>query len=565
MIPLTDPRTKFHVQALLVAAVLTWCAAVWAAALQAGDDTSGRPKGTRPRPDYPATFAAWMEPARTQPGNRVALKLEVNLDEGWHIYSTTMATDGAGPRRTVISLTHTGGLKPSDKFEPDVKPTATYDAAVAMKTEYHEGKVVWTQVLEAPDPSKPGQYAVRGTISHQICSSKSCLPPLKVPFEATFTVDAGTSAAADKSGQAAESAVETGKGSELATPKANPTKGTGSANDKQFDVVRSQMQVAGLAAALGFGFLAGLILNVMPCVLPVVSIKIYGFVKQAGADRRRIRLLGLAFGAGILFVFLILATLAAFAGLSWGQQFQSDTFLVVMIALLVAFGLGMFEVYTIALPRFVGKVDAATAQQEGVVGSFTTGMVATLLATPCSGPFLGATLSYALLEPPVVIFAVFTAIGLGMAFPYVLLSWNPSWLRIVPRPGEWMNTFKTVMGFLILGTAVWLLWQRRSNGELVVWTVAFCLFVALGAWLYGRWSTPLASAPKRLAAPVVAAVLISLGAYFCFGIMYAPAPAAFSARAGVDRTSIWEPFSRDKFLSYRAQGKTVVVDWTAEW
>ncbi|MBI1914097.1 MAG: hypothetical protein HYS12_05080 [Planctomycetes bacterium] len=559
----TDLRHKLLARVLFVAAILTLCAVAWAAPEQANGDATEKPKAVRPRPGYPATFAAWIEPARTQPGKRVALKLEARLDEGWHIYSTTMRQDGTGPRKTVLSLTDTAGLKPLGDFQPDTNPAATYDAAVAMKTEYHEGKVVWTQVLEVPSASKPGQYVVQGTISHQLCNPKSCLPPKKLPFEAKLTVNAVGAAAPGNSGQATETAAMTNKGSEGATRKASQAQGP--VRGEKFDVVRSQTEVGGLAAALGFGFLAGLILNVMPCVLPVVSIKIYGFVKQAGEGRRRVRLLGLAFGAGILFVFVVLAALAAFVGLGWGQQFQSDPFLVVLIALMVAFALGMFEVYTIGLPGFVNRVETATAGQEGVAGSFTKGMLATLLATPCSGPFLGATLSYALIQPPGVIFAVFSAVGLGMAFPYVLLSWNPNWLRIVPRPGEWMNTFKGVLGFLMLGSAAWLLWQRRANGELVVWTVVFCLFVAFGAWLYGRWSTPLASVAKQFAAPVVAAALIGLGAYFCFGLMYAATPVAHAGDRAAADTSLWQPFRRDKFRTLRAEGKTVIVDWTAEW
>ncbi len=560
----TNLRRSTLPRVFAVAAALAWCAVVSITPLQASGNTVERPKGARPRPGHPVTFATWIEPARAQPGQRLALKIEARLDEGWHIYSLTMGEDGTGPRKTVITLTETAGLKPVGSFQPDVKPTTDFDAAVGVKTEYHEGKVVWTQVLEVPGLSKPGPYTVQGTIAHQICSLKSCLPPLKLPFEAKLTVDAGPSAKSGNVKQTASTTPEPGNGGEPATPQASQPEGPASGGE--FDAVRSQAQVMGLAAALGFGFLAGLILNVMPCVLPVVSIKVYGFVKQAGADRRRARISCLAFAAGILFVFLILAALAAFAGLRWGQQFQSDAFVVVMIALLVAFALGMFEVYIIGLPGFVGKAEAATAGHESVAGSFTKGMLATVLATPCSGPFLGATLSYALLQPPGVIFAVFTAIGLGMAFPYGLLCCSPNLLRLVPRPGEWMNTFKGVMGFLILGTAVWLLWQRRANGELVVWTVAFCLFVALGAWLYGRWTTPLASARKRFAAPVVAAALIGFGAYFCFGLMYSAGPPAHAgAREAAEASSLWQPFSRDRFLALRAEGKTVIVDWTAEW
>src|SRR5262249_40420024 len=155
------------------------------------------------------------------------------------------------------------------------------------------------------------------------------------------------------------------------------------------DVQRSQSSVEGLARALIFGFFAGLILNVMPCVLPVVSLKIYGFVKQAGEDRRRVQLLGLAFGGGILVVFLVLAWLAAGLELGWGQQFQKPGFVVAMVALMVGFALWMFDIFTIQLPGFVTKVEEAASHQEGLLGSFFEGMLATVLATPCSGPLLG--------------------------------------------------------------------------------------------------------------------------------------------------------------------------------
>ena len=272
----------------------------------------------------------------------------------------------------------------------------------------------------------------------------------------------------------------------------------------------------------------------MPCVLPVISLKVYGFVKQAGEDPVRVRLLGLSFGAGILFVFLVLAGFAAKVGLGWGQQFQSDRFLVAMIALLVVFALGMFDVYIIRLPGFVSTANAATAQSEGLAGSFAKGMLATVLATPCSGPFLGATLTYALTQPPLWIFTIFTSIGMGMASPYVLLALNPNWMKILPRPGEWMNTFKEAMGFLLLGTAIWLLWQRRSDGEFVVWTVAFCTFTAFAAWIYGRWSIPHASQAKRFAAPVVALSIIGFAAYFCYSDLAQATP------------SHWEPYSRER-------------------
>ena len=336
-----------------------------------------------------------------------------------------------------------------------------------------------------------------------------------------------------------------------------------------------QTKVTNLPLAIGFGFLAGIILNVMPCVLPVVGLKVHGLIQQAGQAPGRVRLLGLAFAAGILCVFLILAAFAAFAGLGWGRAFQSDRFLVAMIALLVVFAMGMFEVYTIRLPAFVSKLENTTHQQEGVAGSFGKGMLATVLATPCSAPLLGATLTYALRQPPPITFTVFAAVGFGMAFPYVLLSWNPSWLTLLPHSGPWMRTFKEFMGFLILGTAVWLLWQRRFDGDLVVWTVAFCLLVALAAWLYGRWSSPQATAAKQALAPFVSVLIIASGAYFCFGLMYDPnnersvassnTPPIPSRDTLQQEPPEWQPFSLAKLDQYLEQGSSVMVMWSADW
>jgi thiol:disulfide interchange protein DsbD len=181
-------------------------------------------------------------------------------------------------------------------------------------------------------------------------------------------------------------------------------------------------------------------------------------------------------------------------------------------------------------------------------------------------------------QSPPVIFATLSAIGLGMALPYLLLAWKPGWMKIMPKPGDWMRTFKEFMGFLLLGTAIWLLWQRRRNGELVVWTVAFSTFVGLAGWLYGRWSDPMKSAAKRFAAPVLAILLIAAGAFFSFGVMYEPPVSAADQVAGrqtqsaahsVENTNEqdyhWRPFDLKTFLAAQSKGQTVVVDWTADW
>ncbi len=528
-------------------------------------------------------MTAQVAPDKAKPGDRVTLEVTVELQGGYHTYAIEQPDLKAVA--TKITLDSDGPLEPSGTWR-ETPPHAKLDDVLKALINTHEGKVTFSHELVVPRAAAAGAHHVTGRIRLTVCDATGCLPPKDEPFEATVQVAAAVGPAppapappplASMDGPAGSAAsinpsVVSGQGPGAdAAPAARSSVVLG---PPQGFKVQSDSRITDLAGALVFGFLAGLILNVMPCVLPVISLKIYGFVKQAGESPVRVRLLGLTFGAGILFVFLILAALAAFAGLKWGQQFQNDVFQVSMIALMVAFALGMFDLYMIQLPGFVSDADAAAAHSEGLVGSFAKGMLATILATPCSGPFLGATLSYALRLPPLQIFAVFTSIGLGMASPYVLLAFFPGWMRVLPRPGEWMNMFKQFMGFLMLGTAVWLLWQRRTNGELVVWTVAFCVFVALAMWLYGRMSDPLASAGRRLAAPIVALLLIALGAFFCFNIMYSPAlargPSVDSPIANGNGTHPesayhWEPFNLDKFVALRAQGRTLVVDWTADW
>ena len=337
------------------------------------------------------------------------------------------------------------------------------------------------------------------------------------------------------------------------------------------------LPVTRLPLAITFGLLAGLILNIMPCVLPVVGIKIQAMILEADQGPRRIRSLGLAFSAGILCVFMALGALAAFANLGWGQAFQNDAFLVTLIAILVILALESFGVYTIQLPMFFSTAVSNVDRNEGLIGSFTKGMLATVLATPCGAPLLGATLTYALRQPPPVTLIVFTAVGLGMAFPYLMLTWNPDWLTLLPRSGPWMQAFRDFTGFLILATAVWLLWQRRFDGEFVVLTVAFCLLVSFSAWFYGRWSARDASLSRQYFAPFIAALMICVSAGFCFLVLpsgpvtrtvdSAGAPPTKTADGELPNIEIqeWQPYYRTVLDEYLAQGRSVMVMWTADW
>ena len=306
--------------------------------------------------------------------------------------------------------------------------------------------------------------------------------------------------------------------------------------------------------ALLFGFIGGFILNLMPCVLPVIALKILGFLGQAGESRQRVFRLGLAFTAGIFGWFFALALLIVVARsvghqVNWAFQFQNPAFVLGAILFLFVFALNLLGVFEIWLPG-MDRLDSLSARQ-GYGGAFLHGVFATLLATPCTAPFLGSALGFALAQSGAMIFAMFTAIATGMSLPYLLLTAQPGWMRFLPRPGLWMMRFKQAMGFLLLGTVVWLLGVYASQKGVAGAPVALWLLLGIGiaGWIFGTWFTPDASVPRRLGALVAMAVAIGLGA-------------RMGSPSAIENWSSWSP---EKVAMFREQGKPVFVDFTAEW
>jgi thiol:disulfide interchange protein len=331
-----------------------------------------------------------------------------------------------------------------------------------------------------------------------------------------------------------------------------------------------------LAYYVLLALVGGLILNVMPCVLPVLSLKVLGFVQHAGEDRRTVLRLSLFFSAGVLASFAalaiaVIALQAAGEQLGWGFQFQNPVFVVVMAAVVFAFGLSLFGVYEVILPVQIGAAGKGSAGAE----SFVSGLLATALATPCTAPFLGTALGFAFTQPAWAILAIFLAIGAGLALPYVVLSLNPAWLRVVPKPGPWMDRFKQAMGFLLMATLVWLLWvlgnQRGLNA--VVWTLAFLLAVGLALWLYGSLLTLSSGSGRRL---VVwgAMIVIVAGAWWAFlreplraeavAANAGSSPAPSSPQQGKNGLT-WVPFDLAMLEQSVRGGRTVFIDFTAQW
>ena len=331
-----------------------------------------------------------------------------------------------------------------------------------------------------------------------------------------------------------------------------------------------------LASYLLMALAGGLILNLMPCVLPVISLKVLSFVSQAGEEAGRIRQLGLAFSAGIVatFVGLALAAVAVKAGgeqIGWGFQFQSPGFVIFLAAFVFLLALSLFGVVTVRLPG-TGSSFGGLADRESLGSSFFNGVVATILATPCTAPFLGAALGFAFTQTAPVTVGVFAATGVGMALPYLLLAVRPGWTRWLPRPGVWMERFKQVMGFPLMATVLWLLWVlgKQLGMEAVVWTGAFLLALSLSAWLVGQW-LDLRSSRRRRAVGWLLAVTIAATSYgyFVQPLLRAEAQLARAANPGAGGTEgdglQWEPFSIRRTEELLASGRPVFIDFTAEW
>jgi thiol:disulfide interchange protein DsbD len=318
----------------------------------------------------------------------------------------------------------------------------------------------------------------------------------------------------------------------------------------------------GLAWKLLAAFLGGLILNVMPCVLPVIALKIFGFVNQAGQDPARIFRLGLAFTAGVFVFFLLLATAVVQlkTAFNWGYVLQNPYSLSFVVVVIFAFSFNLLGVFEIALGGATASKLGELSGREGFGGAFLHGFFTTLLGTSCTAPFLAASLGYATTQPAPIIYLIFLAIATGMALPYFLLTARPAWLRLVPKPGAWMERVKQFMGFVMLAVAVWLFGVLAGRGADVAAGMGWLLLLlGLGCWIVGTWQE---SALAR-----VALVALVVGGYFFFlhGKLAAPQTAEGSGRVMRTGSITWEPYSEERLAEARKAGQPVFVDFTADW
>jgi thiol:disulfide interchange protein len=309
-------------------------------------------------------------------------------------------------------------------------------------------------------------------------------------------------------------------------------------------------------------FAGGVILNLMPCVFPVLFIKGLALVQSSGEERHKLRLHGMVYTVGILASFwLLVGVLLGLRGaghnLGWGFQFQSPMFVALMALLLFFLGLSLAGQFEIGLT--LTSAGSGLAAKSGYTGSFFTGVLAVIVATPCAAPFMGAAIGYALSSSAPVTFAIFTALALGLATPYLLLAFNPAWSRLLPRPGAWMEVLKQAVSIPIFGTVIWLIWlyaQLLGINALLYLLGAF-LLLAIAGWIMGRW-------PAKRFATIAAAVVLLLAIALPVSAVRDHPNGPNSASAALSKAG-WEPFTPELVAKYQAQGRPVFVDFTASW
>ncbi|MEX2288189.1 MAG: thioredoxin family protein [Planctomycetaceae bacterium] len=474
----------------------------------------------------PATVRVQLSPENAKPGQEVTLSATLRVEAPWHSYSMTQDPKQAA-LPTKIETPALNGLRPIDDKWTANRPHEVKETRVEKDTyrqEVYEGEVTWTKRFVVEPSAAETGYGAAGSVRYQLCDPRSCLPPATVKFSV------GMIAAVDAS-------------------TLSPTSG-----DADGIIITDAPAATSLGWYIFYAFLGGMILNVMPCVLPVIAIKVMSFVQQAGESRSRIFLLNATYALGVIAVFLVLASLAVLPsiGLGWGGLFRSSGFNLVMACVIFAMGLSLLGVFEIPVPGMIGSA-AGAHNQEGLTGAFLTGVLATLLATPCSGPFMGTTLAWSVQQQPSTTYLVWGVMGLGMASPYLVFALFPGAIKWLPRPGNWMIRLKEFAGFVLMGTVIFFIYFLEKAYTIPL--LIMLLGIALGLWMIGSLYDH--STPHRHKNLVRISALILTTAICGFGYSM--------TRVGDETRLPWEHFSESRLAELRQQGRNVLIDFTADW
>lgn len=531
-----------------------------------------------------ANLALHTDRSAYEPGAPVRVEALVTIEHGWHVNANKPTFDYLIPTELDLELPE-GWAAEQITYPPSHLGTFAFaDQPLAV----YDGSFVIRADLVIPAGAATGEVVVPAALRYQACDDKQCLPPVTTSGEVRLKIGAGGGrnavlAASPPAGlaaappptaapAAAEAQAPAGEEPAAAAPVAPEVSPVAASTTDPPSAAPATAAAEdapasrGLFFMLGLAVLGGLILNAMPCVLPILSLKVFGLVHSAGHGHAGVASGALATAAGILVSFLALAgaaigAAAAGAAVGWGVQFQQPAFVTFLAVVVVLFCLNLWGLFEIPLPPALARLGGSGAR-EGVAGHFASGLFATLMATPCSAPFLGTAIGFALAQKAPVILAIFTAVGFGMALPYLLLAVFPGFARILPRPGAWMDTVKGVMGFLLAGAAVWLFYVlagQVSPARLAIIKLSV-LGLAFFVWLWRRG----ASGPgvrRALGAVTLAAAVLPVVLAVPSGSAQVAATASGASGGHVD----WQPFDRGKAEELAGSGRLVFIDVTADW
>ena len=482
------------------------------------------------------------------------IHVELIPETGWHLYAlksdaTTVVGQG---KPSIISVVPNDEIQVCDIVagQPLLATNPELRAAGAV-----EGPIAFTLQVETSKDDSPktinADRFLEVIVGYQTCSDITCDPPWATRLRINLPNNQADSPSLTFSDS------RYGEASQKPADVTFPSREEPEMATETTPGLPSDEQTLSLPLALLAGLVGGLILNLMPCVLPVLGLKLMSFAQQSGKARQEIFKLNLWYCAGLYAVFFVLATASVAANiglagnnLAWGEQFTSSGFNITMSAIVFSFALSFLGIWELPIPGFIGSTAGKIQTQEGAAGSFLKGVLSTVLATPCSGPFLGPVFGFTLTQSTGVTYAVFASIATGMAFPYIMVGLFPSLVRFVPKPGPWMETLKEVLGFVMLGTVVFLF--TFLDNDYFVPTFALLVAIWAGCWWVGRTQKTqgVAGIVQWSQAVILTSVLGST---------------AFAFLGPTDSLIQWEPFSRQRLSQLREQGEIVMVDFSADW
>lgn len=489
-----------------------------------------------PGPKVAASLIAEVKAAA--PGQPFQVAVKLMHQPHWHTYGKELPPEVIG-KPTRLKWTLPEGWSVEELPWP---PTHEVESTDGKKSQGYDGTVHLPARILPPASAKAGESVeLIVKVDALVCNPSNCMP---AKSEAKLTVKLADKAEADLANAAVFGSATS------ASPAAATADKTAPKPERSF------------AGYLLFAFIGGLILNVMPCVFPVLGIKVLSVVQQAGGDKRQVLMHGLAYTLGVLVCFWALGALVITLGKAWGFQLQSPSFVFGLCAFFLIFSLSMAGVFEIGASA-VG-VGQDLQARHGLGGSFFSGLLAVVVATPCSAPFLGSALGYTVTLPAAQALLMFSMIGFGLASPFLVLAVFPKLVSALPRPGAWMESFKQGLSFLLFGTVAFLLWVLTGmvEGQPMLFLMFGLVLIAMGCWIYGRWYLPHKKPRTRFTALVLTLVCIVGGLTYGWPKVE---KGAVSDGSHVEGGLTWEAWSPEKVEQLRAAKTPVYIDYTAKW